>query len=364
MRFSPYRGEESMPGGTRPRVQEIAPILATRCWLMILGIMLTGSLFAQRDSLVMKNGDILVGEIKEMNRGLLTIETPYSDKDFIIEWTEVKEAYGRARFLLVITDGRRINGRFYTDKQKRQLVIKDDADTIFFIDLESLVYIKGLKSSFWGRVTALADVGFNVAKANNLRQFTANVKLGYLADTWQAETYYSQLYAIQDSVNPNRRVDAGVSFRYFLQHDWFLASSVTFLSNTEQSLQLRSSGTLGGGKFLTRTNRAYWAVGSGFSFNNETFFNATPARKSLEAYLGTDLNLFDIGDLTLSLKTAAYYSLTEAGRWRLDLKTDLKYDLPLDFYIKTNFTVNYDTRPAEIGNDTDYVWAFTVGWKL
>jgi hypothetical protein len=185
-----------------------------------------------------------------------------------------------------------------------------------------------------------------------------------MADTWQLDTYYSQLYANQDSVEPNRRVDAGVSFRYFLQHDWFLASSITFLSNTEQALRLRSSGTLGGGKFMKRTNRAYWALGSGFSFNNETFFNTTPPRKSLEVYLGTDLNLFDTGDLSLTLKTAVYYSLTKAGRWRLDLKSDLKYDLPLDFYIKTNITMNYDTKPAETGNYTDYVWAFTVGWEL
>jgi hypothetical protein len=299
-----------------------------------------------------------------MNRGVLVMETSYSDKDFSIEWTEIREAYGRSRFLLLLTDGRRINGRFYTDKENNRLVIVDEEGFADYVALDDLVYIKGLKSNFWGRASANIDAGFNIAKANALKQYTANIKLGYLADAWQVDMTYNQLYATQDSIEPNRRTDGGINGKYFLQDDWFLAMAISFLSNTEQALKLRSSGSAGGGKFLTRTNKAYWAVGSGLSFNNETFFNATPARKSLEVYAGMELNLFDIGDLNFFLKPAVYYSLTEAGRWRMDLKSDLKYDLPKDFYIKTSLTLNYDNRPAEIGNTTDYVWAVTFGWEL
>ena len=43
-------------------------------------------IFAQADSLIMKNGDVIVGEFKDMDRGVLGIETDYSDSDFKIEW--------------------------------------------------------------------------------------------------------------------------------------------------------------------------------------------------------------------------------------------------------------------------------------
>jgi hypothetical protein len=322
------------------------------------------TVFGQRDSLVMKNGDILVGEIKNMTKGVLTLETVYSDKDFAVEWVNVREAYARSRFLLLLSDGRRITGRFFTDNENNRMVIMDQDGAADYVSLDDLVYIKALKSNFWGRSSANIDVGFNLAKANNLKQYTANVKLGYLADAWQIDMAYSQLYAIQDSIDANRRTDASINGRYFLERDWFLAGSISFLSNTEQALKLRSSGAVGGGKFLNRSNKAYWAVGAGLSFNHETFFNSTPTRKSIELYAGTELNLFDIGDLNFYLKPAVYYSLTEAGRWRMDLKSDLKYDLPKDFYIKTNLTLNYDNRPAELGNTTDYVWAVTFGWEL
>ena len=334
------------------------------CVLLVIFVPLAGTLRAQRDSLVMRNGDLLVGEIKDMNKGVLVMKTSYSDKDFSIEWDKVREAYGRGRFLLMLTDGRRVNGRFYSEKANNRLVIIDEDGVADYVALDELVYIKGLKTNFWGRASASIDVGFNMAKANALKQYTANIKMGFLADAWQVDANYNHLYAQQDNVDPNRRVDGGINFKYFLQRDWFVASSISFLSNTEQALKLRLSGSAGVGNFITRTNHAYWAVAGGLSFNNEQFLNTTPSRRSLEVYAGTELNLFDIGDLSFYFKPAVYYSITESGRWRMDLTTNLKYDLPKDFYIKTNLTLNYDNRPAEAGNTTDYVWAVSFGWEL
>ena len=48
---------------------------------------------AQNDSLIFKNNNVIVGEIKSMERGILTIKTPYSDSDFKIEWENIKEIY-------------------------------------------------------------------------------------------------------------------------------------------------------------------------------------------------------------------------------------------------------------------------------
>jgi len=73
--------------------------------------------------------------------------------------------------------------------------------------------------------------------------------------------------------------------------------------------------------------------------------------------------MFDIGDLSLLTNLNAYPSITETGRWRVDYKIDTKYDLPLDFYIKINLTMNYDNRPAEAGRELDYVFTTGFGWE-
>jgi hypothetical protein len=80
--------------------------------------------------------------------------------------------------------------------------------------------------------------------------------------------------------------------------------------------------------------------------------------------VGTEVNLFDIGDFSMLSNLYVYPSFTESGRWRTDFKLDTKYDLPFDLYIKFGVTVNYDNKPAVAGKETDYVYAFSVGWSL
>ena len=61
-----------------------------------------------QDSLVFKNDDFVAGEIKGMDRGVLTIETDYSKSDFTIEWSGIKEIFTKTQFLITLTDGNRL----------------------------------------------------------------------------------------------------------------------------------------------------------------------------------------------------------------------------------------------------------------
>jgi hypothetical protein len=229
------------------------------------------------DSIVLKNGDDIVGEIKSLDKGVLTVETDYSEKDFLIEWSGVKEIFCKTRFLITLRSGQRLNGTFYTIDSGKTLLIegftshKDTAALHLREVLNHVVFLKGLESDFWSRVTASINVGLTMARANNLRQFTGNIKLGYLADKWALDTYYNDLRSKQDNISLTRRTEAGISYNYYLQRDWFATTSLTFLSNTEQALKLRSTGKLGIGKFIKYTNRRYWSGNAGLSYNKENF---------------------------------------------------------------------------------------------
>ena len=59
----------------------------------------------------------------------------------------------------------------------------------------------------------------------------------------------------------------------------------------------------------------------------------------------------------------AYPGITEKGRWRIDGNLNIKYDLPLDFYIKLGGSLNYDNRPPEDASELDYVIQAGVGWE-
>jgi len=333
--------------------------------LLISFCMLSGiASQAQKDSLVLKNGDVIAGEIKSMDKGVLTIETDYSKKDFTVEWSGIKEIYSKSHFLVTLKNGQRINGTVESAEAGKKIIINGDDGSKTETTPDEIVYLKGLKSDFWSRAYASIDIGLSFTKANNLKQYNVRSKLGYLADKWQLDLFYDDTRSSQDSVAETKRTEGGIAGKYFLQRDWYLAASVNFLANTEQALNLRTTGKLGIGKYLVHTNKQYWGLGTGLSLNNESFTNGTPGRSSLEGYFGSELNFFDIGDLSLLSNIWAYPSFTENGRWRTDFIFDAKYDLPLDFYIKVGFTLNYDNRPAVKGKETDYVLAFSVGWEL
>jgi hypothetical protein len=73
--------------------------------------------------------------------------------------------------------------------------------------------------------------------------------------------------------------------------------------------------------------------------------------------------MFDVGDLNLLTNATVYPGITESGRWRVDYKIDVKYDLPLDFYVKLSFSANYDNQPVEGASKTDYVFVTGFGWE-
>ena len=55
--------------------------------------------------------------------------------------------------------------------------------------------------------------------------------------------------------------------------------------------------------------------------------------------------------------------MTAPGRLRADGRSDAKYDLPFDLYVRAGLTVNYDNRPVVVGNELDYVFTKGFGWS-
>ena len=331
--------------------------------LLIVTLLSAVPCLAQKDSIILKNKDVIVGEVKSLDRGVLTIETSYSDADFKVEWDGVKELYTTSTFLLIHQSGRRVHSTVRSVPGSDSVKLSEAGQEIFY-PLKDVVYLKGIKSKFWSRMDAAIDVGLNFAKANNLSQYNMNARVAYTANKWQLALGYTDNRSKQDSVNATKRTETNIDFKYFLPRNWYLNTSLNFLSNTEQALQLRTTLKLGAGKYLVQTNQKYWGLGAGFSLNNEEFTNAKAAQTSSEVYIGSELNLFNMKDMSLFNSIFVYKSLTDGDRWRSDIKFDLKYDLPMDFYIKPGFTLNYDNKPAIIGNEVDYVVTFSFGWEL
>lgn len=319
--------------------------------------------YAQEDSIVFKNGNFVVGEVKSMNRNILKIETDYSDDDFTIEWDGIKEIYTTTHFLITLSSGNRYNGTLQSGASGGITIHTDDGNVVQ-VQQNEIVVLDDMDQGFWSQLYASIDIGFDLTRSKNLRSLSMNSNVGYIAKRWQLDASFNRLTSRQDEVDDIQRSDGGLTFKYFLPRDWYPTASTNWLSNTEQQLTLRSTAKLGFGKYVIHTNQLYWGFSVGANYNNE---NYTPPeledRSSWEGYAGTELNLFNVGDLNLQTSLVAYPSFTESGRLRSDFNFNISYDLPLDFYVKAGFTLNYDNQPAEGSPKADYVLKTGFGWS-
>lgn len=335
-------------------------------WMIFLCFFsFANSLFAQQDSLVLKNGNQIVGEVKSLKQAVVSMKTSYSDSDFKIEWNKISSIHTQTEFLITLESGLRYNATLKS-KNEKEVFLLSQTDTLATVNLNEIVFFKEVKSNFLSNLDAAVSVGFNYTKAKDLSQLSVRSNLGYRAKYWELSANYNDVRSSQNETESVKRVDASIGYKYYLKRKWFLLAETSWLSNTEQNLNLRTLGKLGAGRYLIQTNSTYWGLQLGVSYNNENFDveGVEQSNNSAEAFLGTELNLYNIGDLSLLTRAAAYPSLTESGRWRLDYNLDVKYDLPLNLFVNFGLTLNYDNQPAENASETDYIFQTTVGWDF
>lgn len=332
--------------------------------IFCLGFLLSLSALAQKDTLVLTNGDQLIGDVKNLDRGILKFGTPYSSGDIKIKWKKVKSVKSVQKFLITGSDGDRykIEG-LNISTSNDSLALKDEHG---FFNTNEIVFIKLLKKDrFISRLNASLAFGYNFTKAKNLSQLSVAATLGYTSDYYSIVTKFNATRSNQDEVQEIQRTSGEMSFNYFLRRDYFLILQSEYLSNSEQKLKLRMTNKLGLGKYFIHNNRMFFGGNLGAAWNNEEYEDAVAEnRNSVEAFVALEVNFFDFNSFSLVSGITSYPSLTEKERLRADFNLDIKYDLPLDLFLKLGFNYNYDSKPAEGTSYDDYIIRTTLGWAL
>lgn len=317
---------------------------------------------AQDDSLVFRSGEYILGEIQSMEKGVLFFETDYSDNDFEIEWVEVVKIYSETYLYISLADGKNVYGRLHTLPDSSLIITSSNKDTVT-CSIKDIVHMLPIKHGFKDRFSAEIDIGLSFARSNNLKQVTVSAMIGYKTEKWNSYITFNTLRSVQDDVDPIHRTESEFVFQYVIYKDWYLVPSTNYLANSEQNLDYRWNAQFGIGNYILRSNFAYWGISLGINNNVEEYSNDTPSNQTWEGFFGTELNLFNTGDLELFTKIYTYPGISEAGRWRVDGSLNIKYDLPLDFYIKLGGSINYDNRPAIAAGELDYVSTIGFGWE-
>ena len=330
----------------------------------LLFLFLSIHLFSQNDSIKLKSGQILLGTIESLDKSILVFSTPFSDSDFKIKWEKVTEFYSEKTYIVTLEEGGRYNTTINTDpSNNNNVIIFDDNGSQITTNISNITFIDPFSKNFLKRVDYAFDAGVNFTKAKNFQQITGNAKIGYTAEDWNFLTTFNLVFSSQDATDDISRFEADLSGQRFLPKEWYLLAGANFLSNSDQQLKLRSTGRVGAGYFFIKNNNLYFGSDAGVAFNNESYTDVLiDSKSSMEAYLSSEFNRYNMGDLSLLTSVRLSPSITENGRFRTDFKLDLKYDLTGSIYLKTGITYNYDNQPISDSPKGDYVFQTTIGW--
>ncbi|KJF42430.1 DUF481 domain-containing protein [Draconibacterium sediminis] len=336
-----------------------------KCIISVLLIFSFIQVIAQNDKIYTSNGDVLVGEIKSMKRGVLVYDTDYADSDFQVDWEEIEGIVSTRLLIIYTVDGKKYNGGLNSLPDEPKKITIQTLDDNISVNMDQIVEITSLEQRIIDRIIISIDAGLSYSKANNVRQTSAAAKVSYRGIKWNISAQFNNVGTTQDNVEPLKRTDGGVTLVRDIWGNGMILGGAEFLSNSEQMLDLRSTFRAGLGLYLLRTNHMYMQSGLGLAFSQEKYGGDNPTSQGSFEGLGLfDFNAYDLGDLSFQFKLTTYPSLSDWGRWRIDMDTSLKYDLPLDFYVKLSYVHNFDSDPLVAGvAKNDFVFKTSLGWE-
>jgi hypothetical protein len=196
------------------------------------------------DTVYMRNGDKITGEIQSLSQGQLSVKPKYTSTAFVIDWSEVDHVESAQDFVIADPAGKIYTGTLGKGAEDRTLVIDEGVSVT--LPLDSVIEIDQLGETFLKRMRGNFDVGSSFAKSNGQKNLTVEGDLGYQSKEHLFSLDTSSQFSSQKETSNTNETTAKIAlFQQLRKSNWYGGGLTNFLSSTEQQIALRS--TLGGG---------------------------------------------------------------------------------------------------------------------
>ena len=320
---------------------------------------------AQDDVLETVGGDTLTGEVKSLDRGMLRFDTDATDT-IPIQWTHVSVLRSEQNFLVTLSDGRQLFGRWVESQQAGMLTL---ATAIGDIELpvNTVVRMSPIEGRLIDRISMSVDVGYNFAKANNQNQTTLGFAFGYRTEERLISSTVDIARSSTNDSPVSFRGNSNFSYRRFIEErDWDPIAFGGFERNDELGLDRRV--TVGGGmsRWLADTNSRRISFVGGLVATRENETDAADSDESIEAaaVLALDWFRYDDPELDVALQFSVYERLSDTRRTRGNLDLDVRWELINDFFWGFSIYYSFNTEPTGTASRDDYGVVTSIGWSF
>ena len=314
------------------------------------------------DSLRLRNGHWVVGDLREMERGMVTYKTDAMSTIYV-KWPRVLTATTNKRFEIHLEDESRYLGSLQASETLGRVVIRADRDT-FEVATQSIFELKRIKPNFWDRLDGSLDFGFDFQQQNAKTDLSLQLVTRYLFNRNRLTLGLDGSFSRQDSVADITRGTAELIYARELQNLWFLGFVVSAEQNSQLSLDIRGAIGGGPGRIFVANNKMELSALLAIAYNRERF-TGEEARNSIPIGLATDFQFFNWSGLStdLSSRLSIQPVLNDSGRWRISFSIDLTQEILNLLYLTVGLDEEYDSKPPSAdANKNDFRITTSLGW--
>jgi Holliday junction resolvase len=333
--------------------------------VVILGTSALADARPKTDIVVIKNGDRVTCEIKELSRGKLQVSTDSMDKVYI-EWADITSLQSTAYFHVTSSDGSFYFGSLEIPEGSDVLRVASDT-TIVAVPKLSAVSITPIHKTFWSQNKGSAEIGFNYSKSTDLAEFYFDISNRYRTQRNIVDARINATVTDQGGEDgTKRRGGLGAAYYHIFGRSVTVSVGAKVERNDELNVKRRLLGRVAAGYNQIATNQNVLMLAAGLAINAERSYTEDRTNSSLEGVLHAGYSVFqyNLPEMAVDLVVDVYPSITEKGRYRVDLSLDARREIIDDLFIDFELYDNYDNKPPSGGEATsDYGIKTSLGYS-
>ena len=351
-----------------------SPVRAFRhAWFVLFVIILaTATLHAQqKDVVIMKNGDRLSGEIKKLESGYLEIDMPYVLDPIRVDWLQVERLESPSSYRIELTDGRRLEGDSIAKDEAAPPSGSDfrlgEGDAASRFPAPDVVSIESTERSFWAQLKGSIDVGFGFTSGNSQTQNNLTANVEYPGTRFEVGTNLTSSVTSTEGIDDTNRHELSTTSQIYLSRKLFIGNILSFLTSSQQNLDLRTTVGGGLGRYVIRTNRTQLSWLAGAAYTRELYdpdSGLEPKQNNAEVLLAGGISWFSFDRADFKTTLEVYPSMSDWGRVRSNLNSSLSVKFAHDLYLKFSLWDTFDSRPPVSSQKNELGVSNTVGWSF
>jgi hypothetical protein len=245
----------------------------------------------EKDSIILYNGQVLIGEVQNGNLGEIYIDD-IDLKMQHIKLFKIRRLKIVRPFKIITVDKKLYYGSITPAARDGWVDIIVNGQVAATISIKGLFVLISLDKQFFKRLEGSVSAGFSFTKSNSIGQMNINANLLYATRLFDFQLSALELASIDSSTFSRDNESVQLFVDYDLTTTWFLATLSQYQRNIELSVARRLLQMAGGGKKIVMEKTWQLLAVTGLSINQEKSTESVNSNLQLEIPLMLKFNYF------------------------------------------------------------------------